>query len=382
MTKRNGASQRRSLPGDFDGPRACGRYELAPLLDTVNLVLRILATPQGRPTRSPRIGHDWAHVYNHENLDNIRLVMHGGRVVSSVGIFPGTTRTDRGTISVGGINCFETVPEYRRRGIGEAVLLDAHQKMRADGHHIGLLTTTIEDYYRRYGWESAGRRLEFVLDRGNVGFLPELPEVDVTEDWRPYAEQLRALHELEPLVSPRAPELFALLAERKLDRLLVATRAGQAVAYAGAHGSVVREYGGDHEVTAGLVRVLFERLDDPRSSASTYAPGEDPTFSMTVAAPADADGLPGVLHATGIPQTMQYIGMVLILDAPGLFQALDITDISLTRRDGGWQLRRGSKTLEVAERELVKLVFGPERFPDFAPDVFPINFYQWPLDAV
>ena len=382
MSKTNAPAPREPLPEGFDGPRACRRYDLAPLLDTANLVMRVLDPPPGKPAGLPTIGYDWAHVYNHKNLDNIRLVTHGGQVVSSVGIFSGTTKTDRGTISVGGINCFVTHPDYRRRGLGEAVLLDAHRKMRANGHHIGLLTTHIEDYYRRYGWENTGRRLEFFLDRGNIGLLPHLQNVDVTEDWHPYAEQLGALHEREQLVSPRTLELFALLSERRLDRLLVATRAGRAIAYAGVKDRHVREYGGDSEVAAGLVRKMFETLDDPSSSASTYAPGEDPTFSVTVAAPDTSDGLPGLLLSRGIPRTVKYIGMVRILDTPGLFQALDITDISLERREGGWRLQRGPKTLQLTERELVKLVFGPERFPDFAPDVFPIDFYQWPLDVV
>ena len=224
--------------------------------------------------------------------------------------------------------------------------------------------------------------LQFVLDRGNIGLLPELQGVQLTEDWRPYAQQILELHEREPLVSPRSLELFTLLAERKLDRVLVATQRGLAIGYAGARGRAVRDYGGEPEVVAGLVRALFERLDDPEASASTYAPGEDPTFSMALICPDASDGLPGLLLNRGIPRSLDYIGMVLVLDAPGLFDALDIRDVSLQKRDGGWRLKRGQATLDVTERELVKLVFGPERFPGFAPDIFPIDFYQWPLDRV
>ena len=183
-------------------------------------------------------------------------------------------------------------------------------------------------------------------------------------------------------MSPRSPELFALLVERKLDRVLVATQRGRVVAYAGAHGAAVWEYGGEPEIVAALVRALFERLDDPEASASTYAPGEDPTFEMTVACPDASDGMPGLLLDRGIPRSLRYRGMILILDAPGLFDALDIRDVSLQRHDGGWRLKHSQSTLDVSERELVKLVFGPERFPGFAPDIFPVDFYQWPLDKV
>ncbi len=373
----------KSLPPGFDGPRACGQYDLAPLLDNANLVMRVLDTPPGMPVKRPTIGLDWAHVYNHENLDNITLVSHMGRVVSSVGIFSGETRTPRGTISVGGINCFATHPDYRRRGLGEAVLLAAHEKMRANGHHIGLLTTTIEDYYRRFGWEYGGWRLEFVFDRGNIGLLPELAEdIEVTKDWRPYAVELRELHESEPMVAHRSQELFESLFERKLDSVFVALRNGSAIAYVGARANAVREYGGDAEVAAALLRAAFSELDDPEISASTYAPGEDPTFGIRLTTPDSTEGLPGMLVERGIPRSMRLIGMVLILDAPGLFQALGLSDVHLARRDGGWSLHRGARALEVTELELVKLVFGPERFPDFAPDIFPVGFFQWPLDMV
>ena len=48
----------------------------------------------------------------------------------------------------------------------------------------------------------------------------------------------------------------------------------------------------------------------------------------------------------------------------------------------GWLVRHDGNTLDLTPQQLVKLVFGPERFPDFAPDLFPIDFFQWPLDRV
>ena len=134
----------------FDGPRACQVYDLGPVLDTANLVMRTLATPPGQPQRLPTIGYDWAHIYNQENLENIRVITHDDRVVSQVAILPSIVQTPRGDISVGGINCFATNPDFRRQGLGEAVLRDSHEKMRRNGHHIGLLTTEIYDYYRKY----------------------------------------------------------------------------------------------------------------------------------------------------------------------------------------------------------------------------------------
>ena len=367
----------------FDGPRACQVYDLGAVLDTANLVMRTLATPSGQPQRLPTIGYDWAHVYNHENLDNIRLITKDGLVVSSVAVFPGTTLTPLGSISVGGINCFVTHPEYRRRGLGEKVLLDAVERMKFNGHHIGLLSTNIEGYYRRYGWESAGRKRQFFLNKSNVELLSlNTFGVQITEDWKPYASQLRDIHEREHLISPRSTEMFSMLLERRLDRVLVATKNGKVEGYVGVKNLEMQEYGGDFEVVESLIHSLFYNLYNPDTSASTYAPGEDPTFEMTISCPDSLEGLSGLLLRKGIPNALDYIGMIVILDAPRLFDALNIREISLRQQDSGWLLEYGRKTLEVSEHELVKLVFGPELFPDFAPEIFPIEFYQWPLDKV
>ena len=166
----------------------------------------------------------------------------------------------------------------------------------------------------------------------------------------------------------------------------MATQEGPAVGYVGAvyadtGARAVREYGGEPEVVAGLVRALFERLDDPEASVSAYAPGEDPTFSMAVMTPDASDGLPGLLLSRGIPRSLDYLGMILVLDALGLFDALDIRDVTVERRDGGWRLKHGQATLDVSLRELVKLVFGPERSPaspqTYSPSTSTSGAWTW-----
>jgi hypothetical protein len=36
----------------------------------------------------------------------------------------------------------------------------------------------------------------------------------------------------------------------------------------------------------------------------------------------------------------------------------------------------------LSDGDLTKLLFGPERWPEFAPDLLPVDFFQWPLDRV
>ena len=111
-------------------------------------------------------------------------------MVTSVAIYSTPVRTPRGTVLVGGINAMATHPDYRRHGLGAAVLADAEAKMRADGHHIGLLGTRIQDWYRKTDWETAGQQWQFVFDRGNIEYLREPNGLDVVDEWRRHVPAL------------------------------------------------------------------------------------------------------------------------------------------------------------------------------------------------
>ncbi|OGG46158.1 MAG: hypothetical protein A3F84_26120 [Candidatus Handelsmanbacteria bacterium RIFCSPLOWO2_12_FULL_64_10] len=369
-------------PDEIEGPRSCGPYELAGVLDLANLVLRTLNTPEGRPARWPSIGFDYPHVFHPGNLENIRVFVRRGRVVCSVGICPGIVRTPRGDLSVGGICALATHPEYRGRGLGTRIMEDAHRKMRADGHHIGLLSTLIQDFYRKLGWESGGRQRVFMFDRGNIGLLPEPEGLEVTEDWRPRIEELNRLRLREPVTSIRDSDRFRLLMERRTNRVFVGAREGSVVAYAGISGATVQEYAGAREEVACLLRAVFDRLDDPRVSTSQRPPGQRATIEMRILAPELGEGLPGLLMEMGVPHSLGYLGMIRILDPERLFRALQIREIQIVPSDGRWRLSYRGAACTLDERELVKMVFGPERLTRFAADLLPMLFYQWASDRV
>jgi hypothetical protein len=252
--------------------------------------------------------------------------------------------------------------------------------------HVGLLSTGISNWYRKLGWERAGRQRTFTFDRRNVAYLPDAAGLDVTEDWPSHLDELCALRGSSGLGAARTPELFALLAERKTTHFFVARRGGRAVAYAAVSGASVREYAGPTTDVIALLRHAFETIEDLPSRSTERRGAQQGQFEMTVQTPAGttpAGGaeLPAHLLALGIPSALTYMGMLIILDPPGLFAALGV-DAAVEPRDDGWRLRHGGRALDLTEGELVKLVFGPERGPDVAPDLFPVECYQWPLDRV
>ena len=272
------------LPAGFDGPRACGPYELAPDLDLLNLVFRTQAA--AGPPRAPSMGWDYSHVYNQHNLENVRIVCHGSRPVASVGIYPTRVQTPRGTIGVGGINAVGTHPEYRRLGLATLTMQDAAARMREIGMHVGLLSTGITNWYRKLGWERAGRQRTFTFDRRNVTSLPEPADLEVTDDWQPHLDELCALRNASGVGAVRTPEVFALLAARKASHVFVARRAGSVVAYATASGASLREYAGAAEDVLALLRHAFGVLEElPARSTERRGPQQG-QFELTVQTPA------------------------------------------------------------------------------------------------
>ena len=315
------------MPADterVEGPRACGRYEIGPTLDLLNQVFT--------PERAGMGG--WApHLACEENREQMRVLLVNGRIVAHTGLYVSEVVTPRGTLRLGGLWSVACHPDYRRRGFGEACVRDAMRLMQEQGCEIGGLGTGFNDWYRRFGWENAGRQWEFELDRGNIELLPRLEGYEVGEGLWPDLGEMLALYAAQGLGARRPRELLPTLLHRPPVRggCYTAAAGGRLVAYLlTSNGRRVIEYAGEAPVVLALIREAFHRLD----------PREQPTSST-----------------------------------PGLGRLQVETPV-------GWRLRRGEQEVELSSRQLTKLLFGPEKVADFAPDLFPLEFFHWALDRV
>ena len=129
-----------------------------------------------------------------------------------------------------------------------------------------------------------------------------------------------------------------------------------------------------------LLRRVFAAVESLPGRTTDRTGAQGGQFEMAVLAPA-AGELPARLVALGVPASTGYLGMLKILDPRGLFDALEI-EAELERRGDGWCVRAAGLEAELAEWELVKLVFGPERVGGFERRVFPVGFYQWLMDRL
>jgi len=354
-------------PGDVDGPRACGEFEVAPTLDLLNLVFH-------HPER-PNIGAGYFHVYCEANRENMRIIKVGAKVVAHSGIFYSDVRCPRGWLKVGGISCVACHPDYRRCGYGTAVVEDCARKMRADGAHVGLLETGIADWYRRMDWEYGGSQFTYQLDSGNVPVLPEL-RYDIERGMKGDVEEILALYGAHGLGARRDPKLFEALASRPGTELYTARQSGSAVAYLLVSGGRATEYGGKPAAVAGLMREAFNVRREQAGPTS-----QERTL-LSVSTPAIQSGLPALLDGLGLPRSRSYLGMMKVLDPEGLLRQLGLGGLEVEERKETVRLADGNQSVELSRRELVKLIFGPEKVSTFGSQYFPAPFYQWALDRV
>lgn len=369
----------------IDGPRACRPYELAPTLDVGTAVMRL------ERDVPPTWGHSWPHVYCPENLDNIRIIKVNDQVVSSMGIFTTSVRAYTAqaaeiTLTVGGINGVATLSPFRRRGLAGQLLQDCHAKMRADGCDIALLSTGIDNWYRRFGWENGAQQWTFTIDRGSSSYLPPLDEAlvmaEVTTTMSALSE-VGTLHRAASLGSQRRAELDTLLFTRLGSRIFVARQDSRIMAYVVVRDNQVLEHGGPPATIAGLVRTLFEGTDDPALSTSGRNENDVPwTLRMTIHTPPVDDGMSHFLYNLGVPHSRTYLGMIRIINAQQLLHKIAPRFVFQEETEEEILVRDGTSQHQIDRREMVKWLFGPERLPSFADAGLPVTFYQWPLDWV
>ena len=360
-------------PEDFDA-----------MMASVDEVFRV---SRGSPSS---MADDYPHVYGPENLPNVMIVKDGPRVASSTGIWVNQVRIGTATLTIGGINGVTTLPEYRRHGLGGTVMKACAQQMQDLGCHLGLLGTNITNWYRKLGWENAGTSCFYELNRSNVALLPtfesplRIHDAGTTPD-DTTLESLICLRHGDSLGGIRTTSLMRTLHQaRKEPRVVFALKHDHPVAYILVRNRSVVEWAGESQTVAALIRRWYETCDDPRASTSARNPNNAVTFSdlMEVAAPAKGHRLSDLFNYLGLPCRKDYLGMLLILNPKGILNAFGHHNIKLQKQEGIFTLEYQGSNTSVTQLQLAKLLFGPERIGDFANEILPLPFWQWPIERV
>ncbi len=375
---------------NLDGPRCANVTDLERILDLANEVMR---RAKGM---DPTIANDYSFIYNRENVENIVIVKDGDRVVSSAAIWANSVEEARSRkIRTGGINCVATLPGYRGYGLATKVLQAAVKHMEEIGCHIGRLRTGIPNWYHRLGWENAGFSCTYRLVHSNIVLFPELPgdlnlKFGSGFDDETIASIVR-LRQFDQLGGVRTQEIMReLLASGRHSYLkggrqyFLALRKRSPVAYCITRGDKIIEWGGSVELVSGLVRACFYHKFGAREGQLT--PGHQERVSsspeLMLVAPKNGHPFADFLDSTLLPVSRDYWGMLYIINPRSILDACGLNDISVTENNGIFTLTRSNESVTVNRQEIAKLFFGPERISDFASEVLPLTFWEWPLEDV
>lgn len=92
-------------------------------------------------------------------------------------------------------------PNWRRRGLGEWLLLEMLAVARTQGAQVGTLEVRVSNgaaqkLYRKLGFDEVGRRKRYYRNNGEDALLFTLFNLDKGAVWRPLAQRLAVLRTL------------------------------------------------------------------------------------------------------------------------------------------------------------------------------------------
>jgi GNAT superfamily N-acetyltransferase len=149
---------------EFEGPRGTRPEEYRSLVDLLSTVF------------NPGLDLWLPGMFNQGNLENLRIIVADGKVVSHVGIASGYASLDGCKVGIGRIGCVATYVEYRGRGYASLLMQDAMTKMEAEGIDV-MLVSGGRGLYRRINCADAGIQAMAELQGGAL--TPAPPEIEL-----------------------------------------------------------------------------------------------------------------------------------------------------------------------------------------------------------
>lgn len=365
----------------LDEPRALRSEEHSSALKLINSTLR----PNGPRT----ILKEYPLVLGKKNIENMRVIVEGGEVLSHAAIYFSKLRSGDLVFTVGGINSVATDVAYRGRGLGSEVMRDCIKVMRDSSCHLSILWTQRHGFYRNLGYETAGSSRLFKARARQFSHVPR--DCKIISYSPRYMPGIIEIHNRENLRTERTAKEYETYFALPKTRALLAVRGKTVSAYAVMGKgedlrNCIHDWGGDPRDLLALVRKL----------ASLASTGE-----IMILAPAGQREFTRLLDQMRIPSASEYLAMMKVIDVEGLSSVLGDNlsgklgmDFQILRSGSGFRIKVGREEAAMEqERNLVRLLFGPDAASNILTGIsretlraldraLPIPLFIWGLDSV
>lgn len=321
----------------MEGPRGLKKDELRSAAELTNLVFR---------HDSPyKMEEEFPLLFSENNLENIRVFVDAGKVVSMVGMCINDVIIMSCMIGAVCIGSVCTHPEYRNKGLASKLLEDATNRAVQEGASL-MLVSGDRGLYRRFGCVDAGIYRWHSIKSDQL----EVHEKNLTI--RKYGEkdviELVKLHQLEPIRFIRTYEDFKTLLESKrlcdqISETYVVERNGPVVAYVSLQLPRSRDLPLAILELAGsrfaIVKTLRSLMDDV---------GTESAIVRTTTADVELDHL--MVSAGAKRSTGGFMGTVKLIDIERFLESIDtyMTEVIGKRRRKDLSIKYEGKTSELS----------------------------------
>ncbi len=333
-----------------------------------------------RPGAGWSIAAEYPQVFNQNNLENLRIIEDQGQVLAHAAIKYHILKTHMGLLKVAAIGSVLTDPNHRHQGLSHQIIescLVAANEACAD---FAILWTDLYDFYRKLGFELAGREISIVIES-----VPQLPpsQLRVMNSNKISPEAILRLYQQHPCGTIRNVEDVKRNLAIPNSRVYTAwSNDNQLLAYA-VEGKGADLKGYVHEWGGGVSALL------PLLAHIRKEHGQ----AITVILPAYAKNLINSLSAWGVTINEGYLGMIRPVNHQNLFakvmkyaRHVGLADFTLEKTQSGFAVGTKADTIQLATlQEVTRLLFGPLPEGALKPEyqkLFPIDLWVWGWDSV
>ena len=363
----------------MEGPRSLKSGEMGSLVELLDLVFR--------KDSASSIAVDYPQFINEENLDRLRVIADGGKIVSHVGYVLRDVAIFGCTMTVGCIGAVASHPDCRGKGLATRVLHDAFECLRAEGADFVIISGD-RGLYLRNGAALVGRYHKIKIEREELKEF-DVPSIEI--------EEMKSEKQVPPAVRlyEREPVRFMRLLKdwhfflashkcmdewAKLHIMHVDGRAAYAVAAAKPVEKCLKiaEFAGDRKLFLGGLFHLVGKYgaDSVQLSVMDW---DDAALNLLggLKYQEEEQAMSGTVRIMNFPQLVKKLGP--------RFKALagpPVPAISASEEDGDLLLAVGENTYRYDLARAAEMVFSGKDVPDALRGALPIPSVWYGLNYV
>lgn len=363
----------------MEGPRSPHEAELPHVLDFLNQKLRQDA--------GWSIAAEYPTALNRNNMHNMRIIADEGKVLSHAVLKPLIIKSPHVIFKVGAIGSVVTREEYQGQGLSTQILSDCLKIASDQSCDIAILWTDLFDFYRRVGFELAGREISFVIEDE---FQVPSQNLRFSTDSRVSPDAIYRLYSAHSVNSVRTIEETKKFLHIPQTKVYTAWEPnGQLAAYAiegkGIDlGGYLHEWGGSVSKLLALFSFIRAQKGQP----------------VTVICPHHAQNLIQQLQNLPVTVNQGFLGMIKLVNFDQLaakikraFRAEGVADIVLEKHPDHFVFGIGQDLYTInKETDMVRLLFGPVDYraldmfkaetTDKLEKILPLPLWIWGWDSI